>query len=128
MTIKKQKGDDKVKKAGYKKKIIAACEQAGTYRPFFDEPINQLAEIMELRETAMKQFKKSGSKSVIVKATPSGPVPIKNPELSLIDNLTRTALSYWRDLGLTPSGLKKIDEKSMKQKKKSVLAEALNGF
>ncbi len=126
--IKKQKGDDKVKKAGYKKKIIAACEQAGTYRPFFDEPINQLAEIMELRETAMKQFKKSGSKSVIMKSTPAGAVPIKNPELSLIDSLTKTALSYWRDLGLTPSGLKKIDEKSMKQKKKSVLAEALNGF
>lgn len=35
---------------------------------------------------------------------------------------------YLCDLGLTPSGLKKIDEKSMKQKKKSVLAEALNGF
>ena len=56
-----------MKKAGYKKKIIAACEQAGTYRPFFDEPINQLAEIMELRETAMKQIKKAGIKKVLEK-------------------------------------------------------------
>lgn len=49
----------------------------------------------------------------------------KNPALVLINELNRDALAYWRDLGLTPAGLKRIDENSMKPKKKSALADAL---
>lgn len=49
----------------------------------------------------------------------------QNPALRLINDLNRDALTYWRDLGLTPAGLKKIDENSMKQKKQSSLAEVL---
>ena len=40
---------------------------------------------------------------------------IKNPLLVLIDDMTRTALSYWRDLGLTPAGLRKINERTFKE-------------
>lgn len=50
----------------------------------------------------------------------------KNPAFQIWHDLTITALSYWRELGLTPAGLKKIDDKAMKPKKKSRLAEALN--
>ena len=41
------------------------------------------------------------------------------------DDLSKTALAYWRDLGLTPAGLKRIDQTAMKEKKKNSLAEAL---
>ena len=52
----------------------------------------------------------------------------QNPCLRLINDLNRDALAYWRDLGLTPAGLKRIDEAAMKQRKKSALAEALKGL
>lgn len=52
----------------------------------------------------------------------------KNPLLALWDDLNKSALAYWRDLGLTPAGLRKIDEQAMKQKKKSAMAEALSGL
>jgi hypothetical protein len=46
----------------------------------------------------------------------------------MINDLNRDALAYWRDLGLTPAGLKKTDEAAMKQRKKSALGEALKGL
>ena len=35
---------------------------------------------------------------------------VKNPAFSVWDDLNKSALIYWRDLGLTPAGLKKINE------------------
>lgn len=52
----------------------------------------------------------------------------KNPALVIIDDLNRTALTYWRDLGLTPKGLKAIDEKAMKPQKVDALAEVLKNL
>ena len=49
----------------------------------------------------------------------------RNPLLQIWTDLNTQALAYWRDLGLTPAGLKKIDEQAMKQKKESALAKAL---
>ena len=43
-------------------------------------------------------------------------------------DLDTQALAYWRDLGLTPAGLKKINEAAMKEKKRSALVEALSLF
>ena len=37
------------KKATWKRRIKAACDEAGTYQPFFDLAIDQLAGIMENR-------------------------------------------------------------------------------
>ena len=50
----------------------------------------------------------------------------QNPALRLINELNRDALAYWRDLGLTPAGLKKIDEDAMKPRKQDVLAKVLS--
>ena len=49
----------------------------------------------------------------------------KNPALMLWDELNKSALAYWRDLGLTPAGLKKIDDTALQTKKKSTIAEVL---
>lgn len=115
-----------MKRGAWKKRIIEACNKAGTYRECFDLPITQLSEILEIRDNAKKQFKESGGYTVITQQTTSGPKEVKNPALTVIDEQDKKALAYWRDLGLTPSGLKKIDEESMKPKKKSILAEALS--
>jgi len=110
----------------WQKKIKSNCEAAGTYRPFFDDVIISLANILEQRDIAKAQFEKSGGAVVISYTNKGGATnPAKNPFLVAWDDLNKTALSYWREMGLTPAGLKKINDSAMKQKKKSSLSEAL---
>lgn len=115
-----------MKKATWKAKIKAATEEAGTYRPYFDHIIDTLAGIMELRDDAQKRFEASGGATVVLQINVKGNEYLaKNPALVVIDDMNKTALQYWRDLGLTPAGLKRIDEQAMKGHKKNELAEAL---
>ena len=53
---------------------------------------------------------------------------VKNPFYLALENLRTDILLYSRELGLTPSGLKKINEASMKPVRKSTLAEALKAL
>jgi hypothetical protein len=46
----------------------------------------------------------------------------------MINDLNRDALAYWRDLGLTPAGLKRVNEQALKAAKRSALSEALKGI
>lgn len=113
-------------KRAWKMKIKKACKQAGTYRPFFDMTIDTLADILEKRDKAEQEFKDSGSETIVEHTNKGGATnKEQNPALQLINNYNRDALTYWRDLGLTPSGLKKINEKAMQKPKMSALAEAL---
>lgn len=107
-----------MKKASWKTKIMKACQEAGTYRPFFDSVIDTLAGIMESRDDAQEKFNASGGQTVVMHTNKGGATNIvKNPALVVVDDLNKTALAYWRDLGLTPAGLKRIDEGAMKGKK-----------
>lgn len=115
-----------MKQKAWKTKIKKACEEAGTYRPFFDNVIDTLAATLERRDLAEKAFEDGGSKIIVTHINKAGAENAEqNPALRLINELNRDALAYWRDLGLTPAGLKKIDEKAMQKKKRSALAEAL---
>lgn len=115
-----------MKKGTWVKKIKQACEEAGTYRPYFDYTILTLAEILEKRDETAQAYKDYGSVPVIPFTNKGGATNlVKNPAIILWDDLNKSALAYWRDLGLTPAGLKKIDEKAMKPAKKSSLAETL---
>lgn len=110
----------------WKNKIISAAKAAGTYEPCFDEPIKTLACILERRDEAEAQYMESGGKPIIEYTNARGATNgAKNPALVLWDELNKSALAYWRDLGLTPAGLKKINENLLKKKKKNALAEAL---
>ena len=120
MTLKLTKMEIKVKKAGWKKKIRAACEEAGTYQPFFELAIEQLAQIMETKDAALKLYKESGNQPVMEYTNAGGFTNMrKNPALAVIQECNVQALAYWRDLGLTPSGFKKIDGKAAKEKETS---------
>lgn len=117
------------KKGAWKKKITKACESAGTYEPYFDEAIKALAEVLEKRDAAEQEYKGLGSKPIIEHTNKSGATNLtKNPALVLWDELNKTALSYWRDLGLTPSGYKKIMGDRPQEEKQSALAEALKNI
>ena len=104
-----------MKKATWKKKIRAACEDAGTYRPFFDMVIDALAGILERRDLAIEEFENDGGNVLITHVNQAGePNLVQNPALRLINDLNRDALQYWRDLGLTPAGLRRINEERLK--------------
>lgn len=113
----------------WKSKIKKACEEAGTYRPYFDHVIATLADILSKRDKAQEQFEKSGGNAIIKHTNKSGATNLEqNPALRMINDLNRDALQYWRDLGLTPAGLKKINDKAMQKQKASALTEALKAL
>lgn len=115
-----------MKRAAWKKKIIQASQDAGTYRDYFLPVIETLAGILEKRDDASDLFEKTGGNILVKHTNKAGATNIEqNPALRLINDLNRDALAYWRDLGLTPAGLKRIDENGLKQKKKNALAEVL---
>ena len=118
-----------MKKGAWKNKIVKQCKEVGTYRDSFLPMIETLAAILAQRDENRKEFEESGGRSVVTYINKAGAENMtKNPLLALWDDLNKSALAYWRDLGLTPAGLRKIDEQAMKQKKKSAMAEALSGL
>lgn len=110
-------------------RISVSARAAGTYRPYFDDVIATLADILARRDLAMEMFEASGGNILVKHTNKAGATNIEqNPTLRMINDLNRDALAYWRDLGLTPAGLRKINDAAMKGKKKSGLAEVLKGI
>ena len=107
-------------KATWKRKIKAACQEAGTYRPQFDAVIDTLAATMAIRDEAEAQYKKSGSQPVIAHTNKGGHTNLKkHPALAVIQEQNQQALAYWRDLGLTPAGFKRLDGTAVEKKEAS---------
>lgn len=107
--------------------ITESCEKVGTNEPQYEPVMDTLAGILEKRDLAEAEFEASGGECMIVKInTRSGePNQAKNPALSLYMDLNTQALAYWRDLGLTPAGLKKINADALNAKATSDGFEAL---
>lgn len=113
-------------KKRWKAKIKKAATAAGTYKPVFDSIIDTLAGILERRDAAQKMFEDSGSEILVEFINKAGAKNVvQNPALRMVNDLERDALTYWRDLGLTPAGLKKINDEAFKSKPESALAAAL---
>ena len=118
-----------VDKSAWVERITTSAVSAGTYRPYFDDVIDTLADILERRDAARVLFDESGGNIIVDHTNKAGATNIEqNPLLRMVNDLNRDALAYWRELGLTPAGLRRIDEQSMKQRKKSALGEALKGL
>lgn len=115
-------------KKEWTKQITEAAKAAGTYQAFFDAVIDTLADILAKRDAAQKAFEDSGCELVVEHTNKGGATNIEqNPALRVITVLNRDALAYWRDLGLTPAGLKRLNESALKTEKKrgTALEEAL---
>lgn len=107
-------------------KIKNDCAEAATYKPAFDATIKTLASVLARRDEVAARYEAEGSEPVLVHTNKVGDeIARANPLLTLWNTLNTTALSYWKELGLTPSGLKKINENAMKPKRKNLLSEAL---
>lgn len=111
----------------WKSKITEACKASGTYKPQFVAAIDTLADILSKRDGAQELFESTGCKYVIPHTNKNGSTNLEqSPIIRLINDLNRDALTYWRDLGLTPKGLKAIDEKAMKAGKESAVEKLLD--
>lgn len=98
----------------WQKRITEACKAAGTYKECFDDIIATLADIMARRDAAQTAFKKSGGEILILHTNKAGQTNYEqNPCLRMVNDLNRDALAYWRDLGLTPAGLKRINDAAL---------------
>ena len=110
----------------WRARIKKACKEAGTYKTCFDATIHALADILEQRDIANDYFQANGAEPVVEFTNKNGSTNlVKNPALAIVNDLDKLALTYWRDLGLTPAGLKKINDAAMKKTKRSGLAEVL---
>lgn len=112
-------------------RIKKCCKEAGTYRKCFDYAIASLGGILQKRDEAEQLFNEQGREYMLRHTNAAGAENSEqNPLVRLINDLNRDALTYWRDLGLTPKGLKAINEEAVKSegKKQSPLAEALKNL
>lgn len=108
--LRKGSKENPMKRDEWKNKIIEACQAAGTYRDHIDAIIDTLAGILEKRDDAEAQFYSTGGNPVVAHTNKGGNTNIvKNPALVIYMELNTQALAYWRDLGLTPSALKKMN-------------------
>lgn len=98
------------------RKINAACKKAGTYQAPFRYVIETLAQIMEDRDKVHEQYIASGAHPTIIHTNKAKEQNVvKNPMLVMELELNAQALAYWRDLGLTPAGLKKLNAEVVKE-------------
>lgn len=96
--------------AEWKKRITKDVKAAGTYQKYFGSVIDTLARILERRDDAEELFIASGGNILVKHTNKGGATNIEqNPALRLINDLNRDALAYWRDLGLTPAGYKRLN-------------------
>lgn len=111
----------------WKTEIKRASDDVGTYKEAFDPVIDALAKILEQRDAVYQKYVDEGALPVVVKVSDRGAVNnAKNPLLVVWDDLNKTALTYWKELGLTPAGLKRIKEGATKEDAKtSALVMAL---
>ena len=117
----------------YKEKIVADMKAIETYKPEFDKTIEALAKIYVDMDNARSQFEASGGNMIVAHVNKGGNKNlVKNPFYVIIEILQANILLYNRELGLTPKGLKQINDKTMNTKKKkskldSALEAALSG-
>lgn len=110
-----------MKRGAWKKKIVHDMTEVGTYKDSFVSAIDTLADILERRDMAMKQWKDEGCEVTVIKISDRGARNVaKNPLVSIIQECEKDALTYWTQLGLTPGGLKKTFVADRETAEKSV--------
>lgn len=116
-------------KKQYQNRILYATKKIGTYNNAFNQIINTLSDILTERDRVYEQYVADGARPLIEVTTDRGAKQQRpNPLLKQWNELNASALAYWRDLGLTPAGLKKINEDGLKEKKVSALDSILSGL
>ena len=113
----------------WKNLIKKQLSALGQTEKAYDSVVNTLADILEQRDAVYQQYQDEGGNPVREYTNKGGATnTTKNPLLVLWDDLNKSALAYWRELGLTPSSYKKMTGDSPKKEKVNGLAEALKSL
>ena len=115
-----------MKAAQWKRKLIQQCKDADTYQEYFQGAISTLASLLERRDEAYAEFVADGYRTMVERISDRGAVNLAiNPLLKLWQELNRDALAYWRDLGLTPAGYKRLNLEAAQAKSQDGLEKLL---
>lgn len=108
-----------------KRQLSALDQRDDVYGPV----INTLADILEQRDNVYQQYLDGGCQVVREYTNKGGATNLtKNPLIVLWDDLNKSALAYWRELGLTPSSYKKITGAAAEPPKAKGIAAALQSL
>lgn len=113
-------------KSRWKAMILEQMAALQVQNDAYSSSVETLAGILEQRDKTFREFKAMGGKSVIEYTNKGGSTNMtKNPLLVLWDDLNKSALAYWRELGLTPSSYRKLTGEGVQKEKASGLAAAI---
>ncbi len=106
-----------------KKSVVENMKKLGVYRPEFDLTIDIYVGLIKQYNSLQKAFNsalKNGEKieEIVTEMTADGGCK-KSPIVATLENLRKDILTYSVQLGLTPAGLKRINDKGMKGKGKT---------
>ena len=96
---------------GMRIKIRNVLTGLGIYREEFEWEIEMLAELFIRREQTKEAFRKSGGAAIIKQTNKGGnSYAVKNPLLAEIDFVEKRIIELAREMGMTPSAVKKLNE------------------
>ena len=113
----------------WKNRINQQLSALGQTEKAYDSVVSTLADILEQRDAVYQDYIDGGCEPVREYTNKGGATNLtKNPLLVLWDDLNKSALAYWRELGMTPSSYKKMTGDAPKKEKGGGLAEALKSL
>ena len=102
---------------GMRVKIRNALTGLGIYREEFEWQIQMLAELFIRREDTKEAFRKSGGAAIIKQTNKGGNAyAVKNPLLTEIDFVEKRIIDLAREMGMTPSAIRKVNEAALGKK------------
>ena len=114
----------------YRNDIIAKMNNLGVYREEYSAAIERLAKMYVQRDEIEAQFKASGGAYVVEHTNKAGATNLtKSPYLSALSEIDSQLISLERELGLTPTGGRKVAQpkKEPGSNFAAALSEALSG-
>lgn len=114
----------------WKTKINRQIKNIGLEPKEYASIVQTLSDILEQRDAVYSQYIEEGAEPIIEYTNKAGATnTAKNPLLVLWNDLNGQALTYWRELCLTPSAYRKMTgAQPSKDKKASALVEALKNL
>lgn len=113
----------------YQRKIKKHMKALDTYKDEFNKSIEILAQMLADFDIAYEQFVHSGGEFITAHTNKNGSTnKVKNPYYLVIEGLRQDILQYSRELGLTPTGLKKLNAAGLDKKDGSKFENIMAGF
>ena len=98
--------------------IIECMKVTKTYNDCFRIAIDTLSQILEKRDKIEDEFQASGQGMIVEHTNKAGASNLEqNPMIRMINDLNRDALTYMRECGITPKGLRMINDKALEAEK-----------